>query len=151
MRYRWCSYDSWWYPAIIKYFDPKAETVLQCDSSEKGLGAAIMQNGVPVTYTSRALTPTEQNYAQIEKELLAVVYGMEKFQQYTYGCKITVESDHIPLEIIHKKPLFNTPKRLQRMLLRLQHYEIEIHYKPGKQMFIADTLSRAYIAVTQSS
>ncbi|CAC5423217.1 unnamed protein product [Mytilus coruscus] len=64
---------------VLKYFDSKSETTLQCDASEKGLGATLMQKSQPTEYASRALTKTEQNYAQIEKELLAVVLGMEKF------------------------------------------------------------------------
>jgi transposase InsO family protein len=121
------------------------ETTLQCDASELGLGATLMQNDQPIAYASRALTKTEQNYAQIEKELLAVVFGMEKFHQYTYGRKTYVHSDHKPLESLYKKPLFHAPKRLQRMFLRLQRYDIELSYKQGKHMYIADTLSRAYL------
>jgi hypothetical protein len=52
---------------------------LQCDASDTGLGATLMQNGQPVAYASRFLTKTERNYAQIEKELLAIVFGTEKF------------------------------------------------------------------------
>lgn len=129
---------------VLKYFDSKLETTLQCDASSTGLGATLLQQGQPIAYASRALTPAEQQYAQIEKELLAVVFGMERFNQYTYGRKVLVESDHKPLEIIHKKPLISAPKRLQRMFLRLQKYEIEIMYKPGKEMYVADALSRAH-------
>ena len=92
-------------------------------------------------YGSRALTA----YAQIEKELLAIVYGCEKFHQYLYGRDIKVESDHKPLESIFKKPLHQAPMRLQRMLLRLQRYTLKVTYKPGKELYIADTLSRAFL------
>jgi len=130
---------------MLQYFDMKEATTLQCDASDTGLGATLLQRGQPIAYASRALTATERNYAQIEKELLSVVYGMEKFNQYTYGRKILVESDHKPLEIIYKKPLVAAPKRLQRMFLRLQKYDIEIIYKPGSTMYLADTLSRAHL------
>lgn len=70
---------------------------------------------------------------------------MEKFENYTYGRKITVESDHKPLEIICKKTLLNAPKRLQRMLLRLQKFDYVVVFKPGVEMYMADTLSRAYV------
>ncbi|XP_028839495.1 uncharacterized protein K02A2.6-like isoform X3 [Denticeps clupeoides] len=130
---------------ILKYYNPEETLTLQCDASETGLGAALLQMGVPIAYGSRALTPTERGYAQIEKECLAIVYGMEKFHQYTYGRKVTVHSDHKPLENIIRKPLLNTPKRLQRMLLRLQRYDIEVTYIPGKDMLLADTLSRSYL------
>ena len=61
-------------PAVLKYYDPEAKLVLQCDASVTGLGAALMQDGKPVAYASRALTTTKRNHAQIEKELLAIVF-----------------------------------------------------------------------------
>lgn len=130
---------------VLRYFDAKEATTLQCDTSDTGLGATLLQRGQPIAYASRPLTATERNYAQIEKELLSVVYGMEKFNQYTFGRKILVESDHKPLEIIYKKPLVAAPKQLQRMFLHLQKYDIKIIYKPGSTMYLADTLSRAHL------
>jgi hypothetical protein len=69
----------------LKYFDKDAEVTLQCDASERGLGACILQQGQPVAFASRSLTETEVNYAQIEKELLAIVFGTERFENYVYG------------------------------------------------------------------
>ena len=77
--------------------------------------------------------------------MLAVVYGMERFHHFTYGRKVIVRSDHKPLESITKKPLHKAPKRLQRMLLRLQGYDITLKYQKGTEMHLADTLSRAYL------
>ena len=134
---------------VLKYYDPKEELTLQCDASETGLGAALLQNGQPVAYASRALTETETYYAQIEKELLSVMFGLEKFHQYTYGRPVTVNSDHKPLEVIVTKPLHRAPKRLQRMLLRLQNYDYKLMYRKGKMMELADTLSRAYLSDDQ--
>ena len=89
----------------------------------KGLGAALIQSNGVVAYASRALTPTEQKYAQIEKEALAVVFGCTKFHKMLYGkSDVTVETDHKPLEAIWKKPIHAAPMRIQRMLLRLQPY-----------------------------
>ena len=67
---------------------------LQCDASTHGLGAHLMQDGHLVTYASRSLTPTEVLYAQIQKELLAIVFRMEKFETYLYGRKVLVKCDH---------------------------------------------------------
>ena len=106
--------------------------MLQCDASDTGLGATLLQNGQPVAYASRYLTDTERNYTQIEKELLTIVFGAGKFNRYTYGRKVFVESDHKLLEVIYQKPLVAAPKRLQRMLLRLQKYVLEIYFKPGQ-------------------
>ena len=132
---------------VLKYFDPKEETdlELQCDASEKGLGACLMQGGQPIGYASRAMTPTEINYAHIEKELLSIVFGVERCVQYEQGRLVKVETDHKPLESIFKKSLISAPKRLQRMMLRLQKYDLEVNYKEGSQMYLADTLSRAFL------
>lgn len=68
---------------VLKYYCPEENLLVQCDASDTGLGAALMQTGKPIAYASRALTQTERGYAQIEKEMLAVVFSMEKFHQYT--------------------------------------------------------------------
>lgn len=130
---------------VLRYYDPTEELTLQCDSSEKGLGAVITQRGQPVAFASRALSDVETRYSQIEKELLAVVFGLERFHQYTYARPVTVQSDHKPLEVIARKPLLTAPKRLQRMLLRVQAYDVDIVYRKGTKMQLADTLSRAYL------
>ena len=71
---------------------------VSCDASQTGLGAVLLQQERPVAYISRALSDTEQRYAQIEKELLAVVFAFEKFNQYVYGRTVSVQSDHKPME-----------------------------------------------------
>lgn len=108
----------------LKFFDVQKPVTLSVDASSEGIGAVILQDKKPVAYGSRALTDAQKNYAQIEKELLAIVYGCEKFHQYVYGKEVEVESDHKPLESIFKKSLHQAPPRLQRMLLRLQRYSL---------------------------
>lgn len=111
----------------LKYFDIEKPATVQCDASQFGLGASLMQDGKPVAYISRTLSKAESSYAQIEKECLAVVYALERFEQYLFGKHdITVETDHKPLETIFKKPLNSAPKRLQKMLLRLQRFNFNI-------------------------
>ena len=126
----------------LAYFDVTKETIIKVDASQQGIGAALTQDGKPIAFASKAMTETEQRYANIERELLAVVYGCERFHTYVFGKKFIVETDHKPLEQIQKKSLANTPPRLQRMMLRLQHYDVEIIYKPGKEMALPDMLSR---------
>ena len=134
---------------VLKYYDVSEEVTLQREASERGLGATLMQNGQPVAFASRTLSTTEQRYAQIEKECLAIVFGCEKFSQYiSRREKVTVESDHKPLQSIFKKSLLHAPMRLQRMMLRLQRYNLDVVYKPGSQMFVADHLSRAFLSET---
>ena len=65
----------------------------------------LLQEGRPVAYVSHALAYTETRYGQIEKELLAVVFALERFHQYTYGKTVDVEYDHKPLEAITQKAL----------------------------------------------
>ena len=88
------------------------------------------------------------SYAQIEKELLAVVFTLDRFDSYVNGRRITVETDHKPLITIAKKALATAPKRLQLILLRLQRYDFDLIYRPGPQMLIAHTLSLACADVT---
>ena len=83
--------------------------------------------------------------------MLAQGFGVERNHQYVYGWKVVLWSDHKPLETIYKKPLAAAPKRLQRMFLRLQQCDVEIRCKPGPEMHLADTLSRAYLPTTVRS
>ena len=72
---------------VVAYYDVNKPVVIQCDASQSGLGAALLQEERPVAYSSRVMTQTEKNYALIEKELpvLAIVYAREKFDQYIFG------------------------------------------------------------------
>ena len=127
---------------VLKFFTSSEPTE---GEGEKGIGFALMQQGQPVTYASRALTKAEQNYSQIEKELLAQVFGMEHNHQYAYDRRVTLWKYHKPLEMIAKKPHAAAPKRLQRLMMRLMQYDVEIKYRRGPDMYLADTLSRAYL------
>ena len=69
---------------VLSYYRAALPIVIQCDASQSGLGATLMQNGQPLSYASPALTPTETHYAQLEKEMLAVVFAFGKYHQYTY-------------------------------------------------------------------
>ena len=126
----------------LGYYDPTKEIILQADASTAGLGATLLQDQKPIAFASKTLTDTESRYANIERELLAVVYGCERFHTYLFGRSFVAESDHKPLESIQMKNLVSAPPRLQRMLLRLQPYDVTIRYRPGKQMHVADALSR---------
>lgn len=129
----------------LKYFDVNKPVVLSVDASQHGLGAVILQDSLPVAYASRALTNTEIRYAQIEKEALAIVFACNKFHQYIFGKKVLVESDHKPLEPLFKRPIDQCPARIQRMRLATQKYDIEVKYKPGKELLLADALSRKFL------
>ncbi|XP_046858591.1 uncharacterized protein K02A2.6-like [Xenia sp. Carnegie-2017] len=130
---------------VLQFYDVSKDVTLSVDASMSGLGAVCLQNGKPVAYASRALTECQKKYAQIEKELLAIVFGCEKFHDYIYGRDVNVETDHKPLEQIFKKPLHQSPLRLQKMLLKLQKYSLKVSFKKGAELYLADQLSRAYI------
>ncbi|KAG1686327.1 Retrovirus-related Pol polyprotein from transposon 17.6 [Nymphon striatum] len=128
---------------VLKYFNEDLPVQIQCDASQYGLGGVLMQEGKPVYYASRALTECETRYAQIEKELLSVLFSMKKFYPYVAGRKVTVYNDHKPLEAIITKDVAKAPRRLQRMLLELQHFDIDYKYQKGTELYIADMLSRS--------
>ena len=128
----------------LKYVQLNEPFVIESDASSFGLGACLIQKGVPVYFASRVLTQTERNYAQIEKELLAIVFACKRFDQFIVGNKeIQVRTDHKPLENIFRKPILNASKRIQVMLLILQRYNLKVGYVPGRELLIPDTLSRA--------
>ena len=136
-------------PTLAMY-DHRKELTLENDASEYGIGSVLLQEGKPLAYASRTLSPAEQNYAQIEKELLAITFGLRKFHPFTFGRPMQIITDHKPLVSITKKPLCKAPRRLQNMLLKVQEYSFEVTYRPGLEMLISDCLSRAPVRATDN-
>lgn len=129
---------------VLKFYDPGKPVLVSVDASQHGMGACLLQEGHPIAYASRSLNKAERNYAQIEKEMLAIVFGTSKFHEYIYAKpNVNVETDHKPIECLYKKPLGSAPPRIQRMMTKIQNYDIQVKYKPGKELHIADALSRA--------
>jgi transposase InsO family protein len=138
----------------LAYFDVSKAVTLQVDASETGLGGALLQPDdsgklQPVAFSSGTMRPNEVNWAQIEKETLAICAACEKWDLWLYGKAITIHTDHQPLETIFKKTLAKAPRRLQKLMMRLQRYNITVVYKKGSSLVLADTLSRAYLPNTQ--
>ena len=111
---------------VLTYFDKTKKHTIQCNASKKGLGIVLLHESKPVMYMSRALTETEQKYSNIERELLAIVFALERLNYYIFGRTITVQNDHQPLHSIWKKSIVSASPRLQRLLLRLAHYDLNI-------------------------
>ena len=128
----------------LSYFKTVPDTVLQVDASGRGLVLFLMQAGKPIAFASKSLSECETRYANIERKMLAVVFGCERFHTYVYGTRFTVDSDQKPLEMIILENLAAAPQRLHRMLLHIQPYDVHIRYRPGKEMALADTLSRQH-------
>ena len=98
---------------VLKYFDPKLPIKVSSDASKSGLGATLEQkhgdNWYPVAFASRSMTSSETNYAQIEKEILSIVFACERFNDFLYGQRFLVENDHKPLKDIFKKTVLKSP------------------------------------------
>ena len=128
----------------LPYFDVNAETTLQMDASKKGLGACLIQKGKVICYALRALTKTEQNYQNLEREALGTIWGMEKFHYFLYGKEFTLETDQKPLVSIYKKHMIDISQRVQRLIVRSFPYlPFKAVYKKGIDIPVADALSHA--------
>ena len=135
---------------VLVHYDPKQPLILACDASPQGVGVVlshIMKNRdeKPVAYASRTLTKTEQNYSQIEKEALAIIYGVTKFHKYLYGREFTLYTDHEALTIIFgskKEVPTLAAARLQRWALILMAHQYNIKYRRSADHANADVLSR---------
>ena len=140
---------------VLALYDPNKRTIISADASSYGLGAVLTQvqddgNNRPVAFASRALSKTEQRYAQIEKEGLAITWACERFQEYVIGLEFHVETDHKPLvPLFSTKILDELPPRIQRFKMRLMRFKFSISHVPGKSLTTADALSRAPIRTSQ--
>ena len=134
---------------ILKIFDPNLPTRLKIDASSKGVGALLEQNHGSlenpqwhsIGYSSRALRDFEKRYAQIEKQILSIVFRVEHFHDYLCGGKFIIINDHQPLKLVFSRPIVTCPPRIQTFFFRLQKYDFELEYAPGKTMLVSDALS----------
>ena len=136
---------------VLACYHLEWETVVSADESSYGLGAVLRQKQKkgewrPVSFISRSLTTTEQRYAQIEKEALGMTWACERFQNYLLGRTFHIETDHKPLvPLMSSKNLEDLPLRVQRFRMRLMRFDFSISHVPGKNLVMADTLSRSPI------
>ena len=120
--------------------------IVQTDASDRGIGASLMQEHegqkFPVAFGSKNLLERERAYSVIEKECLALVWAVRRFQKYLYGKEFILETDHQPLAYIDRTKMSNS--RLMRWALFLQNYKFTIRSIKGRENVVADFLSRLY-------
>ena len=126
---------------IITYYNPKKETILQSDTTIKGLGACLLQDQKPIYFVSKVLTETQWGYVAIDIESLAVASVMERLHHFFYTSHFILETDQKPLEAILPKRLNQATPRLQRILIRTFPYNFAVCYIPGVTNQLVDCLS----------
>ena len=141
---------------VLIHYNPTLPISMAADASAYGVGAVISHvfpdgSERPIAFASRTLSTSERNYAQIEKEALSLVFGVQKFHRYLYGRRFTLITDHKPLTTIlgPKKGIPSlAAARLQRWAILLSAYDYDICYKPTNDHGNADGLSRLPLPTT---
>ena len=132
---------------ILAFPDFEKPFILTTDASDKALGAVLSQQfhdgERPITFISRTLSRTEENYATNEKEMLGVVWALHNLRNFIYGAKLKIYTDHLPLTFTLSPK--NNNAKLKRWKSFLEEHDYEMFYKPGKSNVVADALSRIQI------
>lgn len=130
---------------LLKPFDPADEVTLTTDASPVGLGAVLEQSSGPVLFISKTLTRAERNYAQIEREALAIIWAVKRLHKYLLGRKFVIRTDHHPLKFLYdpgRAVSTVAAARLQRWAITLMEYDYVIECRRSEEIPVADALSR---------
>ena len=138
----------------MKFYNDTKLLYLETDASGVGLGATLLQlcnntmcqkdmapdNTIlhPIAFASKSLTGAECRYSNIEREALGILHSLEKFHHYCFGREVIVITDHKPLVAILKKDVATLSQCMQCILLKIHQYRVQIIYRPGPKIFIAD-------------
>ena len=147
---------------ILKYYRSDLDLVLECDASKVAMNMTLMQDFSqgprsfsielidvtclePLAFASKTQISTKQCYANIGKEMLAVIFKLEKFEYYTLDTKDL--SDHKLLSSITNKEIGSAPSHLHHMLLRLERFSFAIHYTNGNNIIITDHINHNILLI----
>ena len=141
---------------LLVHFNPDLPLTLMCDASSYGIGAVLAHRMPddkerPIGYASRSLSKAERNYSQIEREALALVFGVKKFHSYLFGHCFELITDHKPLLALlheHKPTSAQASARIRRWSLLLSAYEYKISFRKTEDHGNADALSRLPLKTT---
>lgn len=125
---------------VLALPDYYKEFVIECDASGVGIGVVLMQEGHPITFINKALAPKHMELSTYEKELLALVYAVQKWGHYLLGSHFIIRADHLSLKYLLDQKI--TTLMQQKWLTKLLVYDYEIIYKFGHENRAADTLYR---------
>ena len=130
---------------ILQLPDNNKAFILRTDASDKGMGAMLLQEHegklFPVIFASKKLAERERRYSTMERECLAIIWAIRKFQLYLYGREFILQTDHQPLIYLQRAKFLND--RIMRWAMFLQNYSMKIESIKGKDNHGADFLSRA--------
>lgn len=121
--------------------------ILETDACETGIGAVLMQKGQPIAFFSQSLCPRNQALSTYEKELLALMTAVTKWNHYLNGSKFIIKTDHASLKHLKEQRLSNILQ--QKWLIKLMGHDYTIEYKKGKENKAADALSRQFETTSQ--
>ena len=136
-----CSKDAILLCATLTYYNNEKSCTIQVDASNVSVGAMLIQEGKVIEYHSQALTSTQQQYSNIEREAYALVNSVEHFHHNIFGKPFEVHMDHQPLVQLSIKPLAELSPRLQHLFLRVNQYKYTLKYVRQTGVMIADCLS----------
>ncbi|KAB2608149.1 hypothetical protein D8674_011317 [Pyrus ussuriensis x Pyrus communis] len=127
-------------PQVLALPDFSQTFVVECDASGNGIGAVLQQNHRPIAFFSQALGPRNQALSTYERELIAIVHAIRKWQNYLQGRHFVIKTDHSSLKYFLGQRT-NTQFQ-QKWVAKLLGFDYEIQYRSGKENTVADSLSR---------
>ncbi len=140
------------YKSFLAHLDPTKPTVLRYDASPYGVGVApchqlLSGDEVPIIYASRTMSKAETNYSYLDKEALAVMFGVKRFHLYIYGRQVEIHTDHKPLLGLlgETKAIHHTSSpRMQLWARTMMAYSYSLKYIPGRDNAVTNALSRLH-------